>query len=128
MSLYLSPLAGSDLGDTLDDLAEVDDRDIARITAAIARIATRARNGHLSRQHTQLLLASIGGSPDGLDLVGALGLLIADLTTNNPALDELTDDARKDAERHGQEAALILQHDDLRRAASDACESLDHTN
>ena len=126
-SLHPSPVDGSDLAGLLDDLADTD-RDIDRITAALRRIATRARNGRINREHTQLLLATIAGSPDGTDLIGALGLLIADLTDHNPALDTLTDDARKTANTAGQEAAFLLTHDDdLRRPASEACAALDHT-
>ncbi|GAA3808719.1 hypothetical protein [Streptomyces chiangmaiensis] len=128
MSLYPSPLAGTDLGDTLDDLADIGDRDVARIASAIGRIAVRARNGRIDREDAQLLLAAIAGSPDGTDLVGALGLLVAELTADtNPALSSLTDDARKEAARHGEETAYALTDYTLRAPASRACAALDHT-
>lgn len=119
-------LYGSDLDDVLETLAEIGDEDLDEIAARLRNIAHRARTGQLDPNTTQVLLAAICASPDGTDLVGAAGYLIADLTDHNPALGQLTDDARKDATRHGQEAAFRLTDTYLREPASNANAALDH--
>lgn len=121
------PLHQSDLDDVCDTLAEIGDEDLDEIAARFRNIARRARLGLIDPNHTQVLLAAIGASPDATDLVGAAGYLTAELTDHNPALDQLTDDARKDATRHGQEAAFRLTDTYLREPASNACAALDHT-
>lgn len=121
------PDHGSDLDDVLDTLTEIGDRDINLIVTGIRNFAVRARTNRLGREDTQLLTAVIAASPDGTDLVGALGLLLQDLAVDTrPALTCLTDDARKTAVQAGQEAAFHLTHPDLRDAASTLCAALDH--
>lgn len=121
-----SPLHQSDLDDVCDTLAEIGDQDLDLIITGYRNLARRARLGLLDPNHTQVLLASICASPDATDLVGAAGYLIAELTDRNPALDQLTDDARKDAVQAGQEAAFRLTDTYLREPASNACAALDH--
>jgi hypothetical protein len=121
----MTPLYGTDLDDVLDTLAELEDEGIDLIIAGFRNITDRARNGQLDLDLTKVLLAALAASPDGADVVGACGFAVADLTEHNPALHDLADDARKDATRHGQEAAFRLTDDYPRRPPSEACAALD---
>lgn len=120
------PLHTSDLDDVCDTLAEIDDPGLDLIITGFRNIARRARTGHLDPNQTAVLLASLCASPDATDVVGAAGYLIAELTDHNPALNQLTDTARKQAIQAGQEAALHLTDRTLREPASHACAALDH--
>ncbi|MET8571880.1 hypothetical protein [Streptomyces sp. NPDC004783] len=119
------PLHSTDLDDALDALAELGDDDIDLIITAFRNIAHRASHGHLDINTTQVLLASIAASPDGADLVGACGFLTAEITSRNPALDNLPDNVRKATTRAGEEAAFRLTDTYLREPASEANASLD---
>ncbi|MFE6412569.1 hypothetical protein ACFVOR_37180 [Streptomyces sp. NPDC057837] len=121
-----SHVHSSDLDDVCDTLAEIGDEDLDLIVTGFRNIARRARTRQLDPNHTQVLLASICASPDATDVVGLAGYAIAELTDHNPALEALTNDARKNAVQAGQEAAFRLTDDYLRRPASDANEALDH--
>ena len=121
------PLHQSDLDDVCDTLTEIGDQDLDLIVTGFRNLARRARTGQLDPNHTQVLLASICASPDATDVVGLAGYAIAELTDHNPALEALTDDARKDAVQAGQEAAFRLSDTYLREPASNACAALDHT-
>ncbi|QKW31501.1 hypothetical protein HUT11_35655 (plasmid) [Streptomyces seoulensis] len=115
----------SDLDDVLDTLAELGDDDIDRIITGFRNLARRARTGHLDLNTTQVLLAAVAASPDSADLVGACAFTVAEITEHNPALTALTDEARKEAIRAGQEAAFRLTDHYLREPASNANAALD---
>lgn len=118
---------GSDLDDVLADLADTGDPDIDLLVTGLRNIAHRARTGALSRERTQLLTAVIAASPDATDVVGALGLLLVELTADTtPVARQLTDQARKEAVHAGEQAAFLLTDPDLRDPASRACAALDH--
>lgn len=116
------PITGTDLGDTLEDLEG--------IHAGIDLIRDGLRLLSLDRHDlntTQVLLATLAGSPDGTDVLGAIGQLVARLTNpnSNPALRSLPLDAQKDARRQGELTAYHLGDPDLRDSASNANAALD---
>jgi hypothetical protein len=116
------PLTGTELGGLLDDLYGFDEG-IDLICDGIRNIALR----RLPTDRVQLLLATIAGSPDATDVVGAFGRLaerIAD-ADNTPALRDLPLDAQKQAQRQGELTAHALTDPDLRHPASTACAALD---
>jgi hypothetical protein len=118
----------TDLDDLLADLADIDDTGIRFIVAGLRNIADRARAGALTRDRTQLLCTVLAASPEATDVLGAIGLTIAQITnTTTPALHQLTDEARKTAAYYGEEAAFRLNDDELRQPASEACAALDNT-
>ncbi|MBZ6211655.1 hypothetical protein KVH31_34735 [Streptomyces olivaceus] len=116
------PVDGTDLGDTLEDLAD--------IHAGIDLIRDGLRLIALARHDlttTQVLLATLAGSPDGTDVLGAVGQLVARLSNpdSNPALRSLPLDAQKTARRHGELTAYHLGDPDLRDSTSTATAALD---
>jgi len=116
------PITGTDLGDVLDDLEG--------IHAGIDLIRDGLRLLALDRHDlndTQVLLATLAGSPDGTDVLGAVGQLVARLANpdSNPALRTLPLDAQKTARRHGELTAYHLGDPDLRDSASNANAALD---
>ena len=119
------PLNRNDLDEVLDALAEIGDEDLDRIITGFRNIAHRAHTGQLDLNATQVLIASLAASPDSADVIGACAYTIAELTDHNTALDQLTDDHRKEATRAGQEAAFHLTRPELRDTASLACAALD---
>lgn len=119
------PLHSSDLDDVLDTLTEIEDDDLNRIITGFRNIAHRAHTGQLDLTLTQVLIAALAASPDNTDVIGACAYLIAELTDHNPALDQLTNDHRKEATKAGQEAAYHLTRPELREHASWTCAALD---
>ncbi|WP_432185476.1 hypothetical protein [Streptomyces tendae] len=116
------PITGTDLGDVLEDLEGVH--------AGIDLIRDGLRLLALDRHDlndTQVLLATLAGSPDGTDVLGAIGQLVARLTNpnTNPTLRSLPLDAQKDARRQGELTAYHLGDPDLRDSASNANAALD---
>ncbi len=86
-------------------------------------LALIAEDTTLTVNDTQVLLAELAGSPDGTDLLGALGHLVARLTNpdSNPALRTLPDDDnRKTAQLRGQRTAHTFTHYSLRNHPSTA--------
>lgn len=116
------PITGTELGDVLEDLEGVH--------AGIDLIRDGLRLLALERHDlndTQVLLATLAGSPDGTDVLGAIGQLVARLTNpnTNPALRSLPLDAQKDARRQGELTAYHLGDPDLRDSTSNANAALD---
>lgn len=116
-------LDGTELGGILDDLYGFDEG-IDLICDGIKLIALR----RLPIERVQLLLATLAGSPDGTDLIGAIGRLAERLadSDNSPALRELPLDIQKDAVLHGANTAYTLLDPELRGPASEACAALDN--
>lgn len=97
-----------------EDLDEIADR----ISALHARTYTR--------DERQTVIARIAGNADD-DLITALALLLKDLCIV-PGDEPMPEQNRKEAERHGQEAALWLTDWHLRKPASEASALIDPTN
>jgi hypothetical protein len=116
------PLTDTELGGLLDDLYGFDEG-IDLICDGIRNIALR----RLPADRVQLLLATIAGSPDATDVVGAFGRLVERIADadNTPALRDLPLDAQKRAQRQGELTAHALTDPDLRAPASNACAALD---
>lgn len=77
---------------------------------------------------TQTLLATLAGSA-GADVITAIGHLVARLANadHNPALRGLPLDVQKQAQRHGEQAALHLADPDIHQPASEASASITGT-
>ncbi|MER6092424.1 hypothetical protein [Streptomyces bluensis] len=76
---------------------------------------------------TQLLTVTLAGSPDGTDVLTAIGLLVARLTNpdSNPALRTIPFDQQKEAQRAGEALVFALADPDLHQHASNACAAID---
>jgi hypothetical protein len=113
---------GTELGGVLEDLADIH----PGIDLIRDGIRLLAHDRH-TLPGTQLLLATLAGSPDALDIVGAIGLLIARLTDpdTNPTLRSLPLDQQKEAARNGWLAQHALSDPDLRGPAAAANSHLD---
>jgi hypothetical protein len=120
------PFDSSDLDEVLDTLAEIEDEDLDRIITGLRNIATRAATGQLDLNLTQVLTAAIAGSPDSADLIGACAFTLTEITEHNPSLDQVTEDARKEAISEAQQASSRLCDKYLRDPASRAIAALDH--
>ncbi|MGV9891711.1 hypothetical protein [Streptomyces sp. NPDC003395] len=115
----------------------VDDTDLGGILADTADIHAGIdliRNGIRLIAHdrhdintTQLLLATLAGSPDGTDILGAIGQLVARLASadTNPALRTLPFEQQKKATHQGELTAYTLNDPDLRNPAANANAALD---
>ena len=114
---------GTDLGDTLADLEGVH----AGIDLIRDGLRLLAHDRHTTST-TQVLLAMLAGSPDGTDVLGAIGQLVERLTNadTNPAIRNLPLDQQKTAAHQGWLTAHNLADPDLRASASNACAALDH--
>ena len=125
-STTVPPVDGTDLGDTLDELGT--DPIHPALTLIRDGIQQLAEDQH-DLNTTQVLLAALAGSPDGNDLLGALGLLAARLADpdTNVALRTLPFDRQCQAYKHGWETARTLNDPELRNPASNACAALDNT-
>ncbi|CAL9667449.1 hypothetical protein SUDANB145_07234 (plasmid) [Streptomyces sp. enrichment culture] len=115
-------LDGTDLGDALDDLTG--------IHAGLDLIRDGIRLLALDRHDlntTQVLVAALAGSPDATDVIGAVGMLVARLTSpdSNPCLRTLPLDQQKETALHGEHAAFDLTNPDLRNSASNANAAID---
>ncbi|RSN50504.1 hypothetical protein DMH12_24790 [Streptomyces sp. WAC 04229] len=116
------PVDGTELGDCLEDLADIHPgidliRDGLRLLA----------HDRLDLNQTQVLLATLAGSPDSTDLLGAIGHLIARLSNpdTNPALRQLPLDQQKTAAHQGWLTTHNLTDPDLRNSAANANAALD---
>lgn len=118
------PVDGTNLGDLLEDLAGVHPgidliRDGLRLLA----------HDRLTVDQTQTLCAALAGSPDGTDLITAVGLLVSRLTDadTNPALRTLPFEQQKTAQLHGENLVHHLADDDLHQHASEAAAAITGT-
>ncbi|MFF9003637.1 hypothetical protein ACF1GW_38730 [Streptomyces achromogenes] len=113
----------TDLGDTLADLADIH----AGIDLIRDGIRLLAHDRHAVGT-TQVLLAALAGSPDGTDVLAAIGQLVARLADpdTNPALRSLPHHQQKEAAHQGWLTAHNLNDPELRTSASRACAALDH--
>ncbi|CAK7288653.1 hypothetical protein [Streptomyces misionensis] len=113
---------GTELGGTLADLANVH-AGIDLIRNGIRLIA----HDRLDLNQTQVLLAALAGSPDGTDVLAAIGQLAERLTSTdtNPAVRALPIDQQKEAAHQGWLTAHNLSDPELRDTASRACAVLD---
>lgn len=112
----------SELGGTIADLADIH----AGIDLIRDGLRLLAHDRH-DLNTTQVLLAVLAGSPDGTDVLAAVGQLVERLTNpdTNPALRTLPLDQQKDAAHQGWLTAHNLNDPDLRASASRACVALD---
>ncbi len=88
-----------------------------------------AEDTHLTPQDTQVLLAELTASPDGTDILGAIGHLTAHLTNpdTNPTLRTHPNDPQKTCQLEGERTSHTLTHYSLRNHPSTAIAALDHT-
>ncbi|MFF7190519.1 hypothetical protein ACFZAR_36110 [Streptomyces sp. NPDC008222] len=107
----------TELGDLLADLAGIH----AGIDLIRDGIRHLAHDRH-TLDGTQLLAVTLAGSPDGTDVLTAIGLLVARLTNpdTNPALRALTHDQQKNTQRAGECLTYALSDPDLHQHAADA--------
>lgn len=117
------PALSPELEDLFEDLAAVHDAGIDQILSGLRLIA-------LSRHtvdRTQTMVAVLAGGADGLNLVAAIGQIIARLADadTNPALRQLPLDQQKNAQRAGELAYLALSDPDLHQTASETCAAID---
>jgi hypothetical protein len=112
----------TDLGGTLTDLADVH----AGIDLIRGGLRLLAHDRH-DLETTQVLLAVLAGSPDGTDVLGAVGQLVERLTSpdTNPILRTLPLDQQKEVAHQGWLTAHNLLDPTLRDTASQACAALD---
>lgn len=113
---------GTELGGVLDDLAGIH-AGIDLIRDGIRHLALERH----SADRTQTLTAVLAGSPDGTDILTALGLLVARLTDadTNPALRNLPFEQQKEARRQGEALAYDLADPELHQHASEAAAAID---
>jgi hypothetical protein len=113
----------SELGGTLADIAGIH----PGIELIRDGIRLLAHDRHDLRT-TQVLLATLAGSPDATDVLGAIGQLVARLAhpDTNPALRTLPLEQQKTAQLHGEQAAYHLTDPDLRDPAANTNAALDH--
>lgn len=117
------PALSPELEDLFEDLAAVHDAGIDQILSGLRLIA-------LSRHtvdRTQTMVAVLAGGADGLNLVAAIGQIIARLADadTNPALRTLPLERQKAARREGQNAAYWLADPDLHQTASETSAAID---
>ncbi|MFR9794258.1 hypothetical protein ACL07V_37485 [Streptomyces sp. MB22_4] len=112
----------TELGGTLTDLASVH----AGIDLIRTGIRLLAHDRH-DLNTTQVLLAALAGSPDGTDVLAAIGQLVERLTSadTNPAVRALPIDQQKEAAHQGWLTQHNLTDPELRDTASRACAALD---
>jgi hypothetical protein len=120
----IPPLRGTELGDLLDDLAGVH--------AGIDLIRDGLRLIALERHtldRTQTLAVTLAGSPDGTDVLTAIGYLVARLTNPDtaPCLRSLDFDTQKATQQAGERLIYDLADPALHQHASDASGAI-HTD
>lgn len=115
---------GTELAGILDDLAGIH-YGVDLIRDGIHAIAS----ARLTTDDTQLLMVTLAGSPDGTDLLTAIGHLVARITDadTNPALRTLTPDVQKTTRHHGELLVHDLTDPDLHQHASNASGAI-HTD
>lgn len=113
---------GTELGGLLDDLAGFHPG-IDLIRDGLRLIAL----DRLTVSQTQTVIAVLAGGSDGLNLVAAIGQLIARLADpdTNPALRTLPLDQQKTARREGANAAYALTDPDLHQTAAETSAAID---
>jgi len=118
------PVDDTELGLVLDDLAGIHPG-IDLIRDGIRLLAT----DRLTVALTQLLAVTLAGSPDGSDVLTAIGHLTARLTNadTNPALRTVSLTAQKNAQLAGENLLRHIQDPDLHQHASNASGSI-HTD
>ncbi|MFJ4473253.1 hypothetical protein ACIP2X_37965 [Streptomyces sp. NPDC089424] len=114
----------TELGDVLADLDHIHPG-IGLIRDGIRLLA----HDRLTTAQTQLLTVALAGSPDGTDVLTAIGYLVARLThpDTNPALRNLGHDAQKHTQRHGENLLHHLSDPHLHQHASNASGAI-HTD
>lgn len=119
------PALDTELAGLLEDLTDVQDEGIDLIVAGIRHIALK----RLTVDQTQTLAVTLAGSPDGTDVLTAIGLLTARLLNadTNPALRTLPLTAQKNTQLHGELLVHHLADHDLHQHASNASGSI-HTD
>ena len=117
-------LEATELGGLLEDLTNGTNIHPG-IHLIAAGIRTIAEDPTLDRSAIQLLLAMLAGSPDGLDVIGAVAHLLEHLTTNPPAIQALDEDRKKNLAHQGWLATYHLNDPTLRDPAANACAALD---
>jgi len=119
------PPLDSELAGLLDDLADVQDEGIDLLVAGIRHIALK----RLTVDKTQTLAVTLAGSPDGTDVLTAIGLLAARILNadSNPALRTLPLDRQKKTQLHGELLVHHLGEPDLHQHASNASGAI-HTD
>jgi len=121
------PPLDDELAGLLDDLAEeAQHPGIDQICDGIRHLALDRH----SVEKTQLLAVTLAGSPDGTDVLTAIGQLVARLTNpdSNPALRGLPFDRQKNTQLHGENLVRHIADDhDLHQHASNASGAI-HTD
>lgn len=118
------PVDGTELGWVLEDLGHVH-AGIDLIRDGLRLLALE----RLTAEQTQTIAVTLAGSPDGTDVLTAVGHLVARLTNSdsNPALRSLGFDAQKATQRHGEHLVRHLADPDLHQHASNASGAI-HTD
>ena len=111
------PPLDAELAGVLDDLAGIH----AGMDLLRDGIRLLALDRH-TLDDTQLITVSLAGSPDGIDVLTAIGLLVARLTNPDaaPCLRALTFEAQKETQRHGENLLHQLTDQHLHGHASNA--------
>jgi hypothetical protein len=119
------PPLDPELAGLLEDLEDVQDEGIQLLCDGIRHIAVK----RLTVDKTQTLAVTLAGSPDGTDVLTAIGLLAARILSadSNPALRSLPFEAQKATQRHGENLVRHLADPDLHQHASNASGSI-HTD
>ncbi|MEV5915732.1 hypothetical protein AB0M00_43480 [Streptomyces chartreusis] len=117
------PPLGPDLEDLLEDLTAVHCPGVDQIVAGLRYIALTRH----TVDRTQTLISVLAGGSDGLNLVTAIGEIVARLADadTNPALRTLPINRQKDAQRAGELAHLALTDPELHQTAADTCGAID---
>lgn len=110
-----------DLLDRIDALRGVCP-ELDQAADALEGLATR----DFDRDLRQTVVARLAGSSDD-DAVTVLALLVQHLCTTGADLTSMPDADRKEAERYGQDTALMLTHPELHQPASEAAALIDPT-
>lgn len=119
------PPLDPELAGLLDDLEDVHDEGIQLLCDGIRHIAVK----RLTVDKTQTLAVTLAGSPDGTDVLTAIGLLAARILNadSNPALRTLSLTAQKTTQLHGENLVRHLGDHELHQHASNASGAI-HTD
>jgi hypothetical protein len=117
------PPLDDELAGLLEDLADVHDAGVDQIISGLRLIALSRH----SIDRTQTLVAVLAGGADGLNLVAAIGQVIARLANadTNPSLRTLPLHQQKTTQLNGETTAFVLAHPDLAQFASDTSAAID---
>lgn len=113
------PPLDDELEGLFEDLGAVHDAGVDQILAGLRHIALTRH----TVDRTQTLISVLAGGYGGLNLVTAIGQVIARLSDadTNPALRELPIDQQKNAQRAGELAHHALADPDLHQTAAETC-------